>query len=32
VTEIDTVYCDKSILQDAVKWRNENVPQLLGLH
>jgi HD superfamily phosphohydrolase len=32
VTEIDTVYCDKAIFEDAVKWRNENVPQILGLN
>jgi hypothetical protein len=32
VTEVDTVYCDKSIFEDAVKWRDENATGLLGLH
>jgi HD superfamily phosphohydrolase len=26
--EVDTVYCDKSILADAVKWRQENAAKL----
>jgi len=29
--EVDTVYCDKSILADAVRWRQENAAKLLDL-
>jgi len=29
--EVDTVYCDKSILSDAIKCKQENAPKLLGL-
>jgi len=29
--EVDTVYCDKSILADAVKWKQDNMETLLGL-
>jgi uncharacterized protein len=29
--EVDTVYCDKSILADAAKWKRENSEKLLGL-
>jgi hypothetical protein len=29
--EVDTVYCDNSILADAIKWKQENVEKLLGL-
>jgi uncharacterized protein len=29
--EVDTVYCERSILADAIKWKQENVQKLLGL-
>jgi uncharacterized protein len=29
--EVDTVYCDKAILADAVKWRESNAAKLLAL-
>lgn len=29
--EVDTAYCDKSVLADAVKWKRENAEKLLGL-
>ena len=29
--QVDTVYCDKAILADAVKWRNDNAAKLLAL-
>jgi hypothetical protein len=29
--EVDTVYCDKSVLADAVKWKQKNAETLLGL-
>jgi uncharacterized protein len=29
--EVDTVYCDKAILADAVKWRDSNAAKLLAL-
>ena len=29
--EIDNVYCDKSIFDDAIKWRNQEKKNLLGV-
>jgi len=29
--EVDTVYCDKSIFADAVKWKKESTEDILGL-
>jgi len=29
--QVDTVYCDKAILADAVKWRDDNAAKLLAL-
>jgi uncharacterized protein len=29
--EVDTIYCDKSLFEDAVKWRQENASKLLSL-
>ncbi len=31
VVEIETVYCDKAIFDDAEKWRDENAAKLLSL-
>jgi len=29
--EVDSVYCDKGLVDDAIKWRDQNKPRILGL-
>jgi hypothetical protein len=31
VMEVETAYCDRSILAEAKRWREERAPALLGL-